>query len=150
LDSEKSLKNAGIFLNAVDVYTVAPLIGVAYNKAVPVDYDSQDTINIHADAIIRRQHDLDVVYRLVLLNDKSLTLPSDERLDRAFRSDESPELQTENMEIFHKYMRGGVEWLYEQITEGATTQEDYLERIVELVKQYNDDFNLFSNQFDND
>jgi hypothetical protein len=44
--------------------------------------------------------------------------------------------------LFHAYFRGGVEWLYEQATEDATTQQDYLRRIVELVNQYSEDFGM--------
>lgn len=142
LDKENAAKNAGIFALAVDVYTVAPLIGVAYNRAVPVDTESSDSTTIFADAIISRQETLDTVYRLVLLSEKSVELTADEKIDRAFRDDENPEILVKNLDLFHQYMRGGVEWLYEQVTEGATTQEDYLERIVELVNQYGDDFEL--------
>lgn len=142
LDKENAANNAGIFPLAIDVYTVAPLIGVAYNRTAPVDTASSDSTTIFADAIISRQETLDTVYRLVLLSEKSVELTADERIDRAFRSDEDPERNAMNLDLFHQYMRGGVEWLYEQVTEDATTQEDYLARIVELVNLYSEDFGL--------
>jgi hypothetical protein len=39
-------------------------------------------------------------------------------------------------------MRGGVEWLYENVTKGATTQEDYLDKIRELIVLFADDFEI--------
>lgn len=139
---DKEAKVAGIFDVAVDVYVVAPLIGVAYNLRSPVDTESQDSFTIFGDAIINRQRILDSVYRLVLLSDKSIHLSDDDRIDRAFKTDENPELLESNLELFHQYMRGGVEWLYEHITKGATTQEDYLEKIRDIVTLYAEDFEL--------
>ena len=31
----------------------------------------------------------------------------------------------ENMELFHSYVRGGIELMYEQFTDGCTSREDY-------------------------
>lgn len=143
---DKEAKVAGIFEYAVDVYIIAPLIGIAYNRRAPVDTESDDKgappLNILASQIISRQAKLDTVYRLAMLSEKSTALLPDERMERAFKEDELPEKADANMELFHQYMRGGVEWLYEHITEKATMQEDYLERIKEIVLLYADDFDL--------
>ncbi len=142
MEPEQYGKNAGIFPAAIDIYVVAPLIGAAYNRIALPDYDSQDTVNIHADAIIRRQRDLATVYRLIMLIERQSEATEEERVKRAFRDDEDEAKLSENIELFHQFMRGGLEWLYEQVTEHATTQEDYLKRIVELVNQYSVDFDL--------
>jgi hypothetical protein len=139
---DKDAKVAGIFEAAVDVYVVAPLIGVAYNKRSPIDKESQDSLTIFGDAIIKRQEFLDTVYRLVMLSEKSTELSGNERLERAFKTDEIPEKFEANLELFHEYMRGGVEWLYEHVTEKATTQEDYLDKVREIVLLYADDFEI--------
>ena len=144
LDKDKYGKNAGIFPLAVDVYMVAPLLGAAYNRLAPVDTESSDYTTIFADAIIKRQKQLDTVFRLVMLSERNSELTDDERVARAFRDDEVPEKLAANLDLFHQFMRGGVEWLYEQATDNwdATTQEDYLKRIVELVNQFTEDFDL--------
>jgi hypothetical protein len=139
---EKDAKVAGIFDAAVDVYVVAPLIGASYNRRSPVDIDSQDNFSIFGDAIINRNKQLDFVYRLIMLGEKSTDLSDDERIARAFKTDENTEMLEANLELFHQYMRGGIEWLYEHVTEGATTQGDYLEKIREIVNLYADDFEL--------
>ena len=144
LDKTNYGKNAGILPLAIDVYVVAPLIGVAYNRLAAVDNESSDYTNIFAEQIIKYQKQLDTVYRLVMLSERTSELTDDERVTRAFRDDENPPKLSVNLDLFHQYMRGGVEWLYEQVTDdgGATTQEDYLKRIVELVNQFTDDFDL--------
>ena len=137
---DKEAKVAGIFDVAVDVYVIAPLIGAVYNLRSPVDTESQDSLTIFGDAIINRQKSLDSVYRLVMLSERSTELSDDDRIERAFKTDENPELLEANLELFHQYMRGGVEWLYEHVTNGATTQEDYLDKVREIVVLYADDF----------
>lgn len=137
---DKTAKAAGIINTAVDIYTIVPLIGLAYNKKASEDNSSNDTYSILASQIINHQADLDFAFRLVMLADNSTELSSDEKIDRAFRQDEQPEKLAENLDLFHKYMRGGLEWLYEQFTDGATTKEDYLEKVYEVVNLYNEDF----------
>ena len=77
-----------------------------------------------------------------MLADNSTGLSGDDKIDRAFKQDEQPEKLIENLELFHQYMRGGLEWLYEQFTDGATTKEDYLEKVYEIVSLYKEDFSI--------
>ncbi len=142
LDKEANV--AGIFDIAVNVYLVAPLIGAAYNLRAQVDRQSEDSLNILADQILKRQDKFETVYRLVMLSEKSANYTADERIERAFKDDEIPEKSNANMDLFHEYMRGGVEWLYDHITEGASTQNDYLEKVKDVVSLYAEDFELAS------
>jgi hypothetical protein len=137
---DKTAKAAGIINTAVDIYVIAPIIGLAYNKKAAEDNSINDTYSILASQIINHQEDLDFAFRLVMLADKSTELSSDEKIDRAFRQDEQPEKLAKNLELFHQYMRGGIEWLYEHFTDGATTKEDYLEKVYEVVSLYKEDF----------
>ena len=139
---DKTAKAAGVIATAVDIYAIAPIIGLAYNKKVNEDNSSSDTYNILSSQIINHQSDLDFAYRLVMLSDNSSGLSNDEKIDRAFRDDEKPDKLPANMDLFHQYMRGGLEWLYEQFSEGATTKEDYLEKIHDVVNIYKEDFSL--------
>ncbi len=139
---DKTAKVAGIINTAVDIYAIAPLIGLAYNKKALEDNSSNDTYRIFSSQIINHQSDLDFSYRLVMLADNSTGLSSDEKIDRAFKQDEQPEKLKENLELFHQYMRGGLEWLYEKVTDGATTKEDYLEKVYEIVNLYKEDFSI--------
>lgn len=137
----KNAKVASVFNRIVDVYMVAPLIGAAYKKKADEDSSSSESVRIFADAIINQQENLDSVFRLVMLSDNMTNLTNDEKISRAFKEDEDPIKLSENLEVFHQYMRGGIEWLYEQFTDGATTQEDYLAKVNEVVQLYKADFN---------
>jgi hypothetical protein len=139
---EKEAKVAPVFAAAADIYVVAPLIGAAYNLRTVVDTESQDSFTIFGDAIINRQKTLDSVYRLIMMGEKSTDLSDDERIARAFKTDENVEQLEANLDLFHQYMRGGLEWLYEHITEGATTEEDYLDKVREIVNLYADDWQI--------
>ncbi len=139
---DKTAKAAGVINTAVDIYAIAPLIGLIYNKKAGEDDSSSDTYSILASQIINHQADLDFAYRLVMLADNSSGLSSDEKIDRAFKQDEQPKKLAENLELFHQYMRGGLEWLYEHFTDGATTKEDYIEKVYEVVSLYNEDFSI--------
>ncbi len=140
--NDKNAKGAFVVRTAVEIYKTAPLIGLAYNKKSPEDTQSNDSYTIFGDAVIGHQADLDFAFRLVMLADNSTGLSSDDKIDRAFRQDEQPEKLAVNLELFHQYMRGGLEWLYEQFTDGATTKEDYLEKVHEVVSLYKEDFSI--------
>jgi hypothetical protein len=142
LNSQTKKKGAGIFKIAVDVYIISPLIGVAYNLRSPVDLESTDHITIFGEQLLNHHHDIETVYRLVMLTDKSVDLTFDERIERAFKTDEDQAAVEANLDVFHQYMRGGVEWLYDHVTEGGDLREDYLDGIKDLVFLYADDFRI--------
>lgn len=141
---DKDANVAGIFATAVDIYVIAPLIGAAYNRRAEIDRDGDETLNILAEQIVSRQTQLDNVFRLIMLSEKSSELSPDERIERAFKDDENPDKSHQNMELFHAYMRGGVEWLYEHIVEEASTPDEYLENVKEIVNLYADDFEMLT------
>ena len=37
------------------------------------------------------------------------------------------------MELFHEYVRGGLELMYEQFTDGCINRIDYMERVYEVM-----------------
>ena len=74
-----------------------------------------------------------------MLLDKTTDILPEERVNRAFRydSDEKKvEKFKENMEIFHAYVRGGIELMYEWFTDGCTTREDYLTKTYEVMTMF--------------
>lgn len=139
--NDRNAKGAFVVRTAVQIYAMSPLIGLAYNKPVSEDNESNDSYTIFGDAVLGHQSELDFAYRLVMLADNSAGLSNDEKISRAFKDDEDAEKLASNLNLFHRYMRGGLEWLYEQFTDGATVKEDYLEKIFEVVNLYKEDFN---------
>ena len=44
-----------------------------------------------------------------------------------------------NMDLFHSYVLGGIEVLYEQFTEDCTTRDDYINQIYDVVTKFKED-----------
>lgn len=135
----KDALSAGIFKRYIDVYMAGAIIGAVKNRKVEADNSVDDSANILAAAVIGEQAKLKFLYRIVMLTDDTMLTP-DVRIDKAFRYDGDAEKVKEGMAIFNSYARGGIEWLYENITDGALSQEDYVRRLVEIVTEYNDDY----------
>ena len=74
-----------------------------------------------------------------MLVDNTTGLNADEKIDRAFKKPDTPE----NMKLFNSYVRGGIEWLYEQFTSGATTRDEYIAKIYEVVESFKEENGLF-------
>lgn len=70
-----------------------------------------------------------------MLVDNTTGLNADEKIDRAFKNPDTPE----NMKLFNTYVRGGIEWLYEQFTTGATTRDEYITKIHEIVEAFSEE-----------
>ena len=126
--SQKTEKNdhkekvAGIFERMIDVYMTAAIVGLNFGLRKDDENTGSDTAKLFADVVNREQDNLISIFRIVMLVDNSTGLSADEKIKRAFKTPDAPE----NMKLFNAYVRGGVEWLYEQFTSGATTKEEYL------------------------
>lgn len=93
----------------------------------------------YADAFANERENCIFLYRMVMLLDKTIELSPEERVDRAFRYDTLPEKVEEfrkNLELFHDYVRGGIEVMYEQFTDGCQTQDDYLSKTYEVMTTF--------------
>ncbi len=132
--NDKSKKVAGVFETLYDVYIIGTVIGLYHGLKSPEDKSSSDTKRIFADKVIREQHNLLFVYRLVMLIDNSVKT-NEEKVARAFKEGENKE----NIELFNSYARGGIEWLYEQFSLTANTKDEYLEKIYDIVSAFYDE-----------
>ena len=142
--SQKTEKNdhkekvAGVLERHIDVYMTAAVVGLTYGLRNEEDSGNPETVKMHADAVINEQENLISIFRMVMLVDNSENLTADEKINRAFKEPDTPE----NMKLFNSYVRGGLEWLYEQFTSGATTRDEYLAKIYEIVDNFANE-NLF-------
>lgn len=130
----KNAKVAGVFDRNIDVFMIAPLFGLLYEMKSPEDKSSDDKSNILVEQLVREKEKIDFVYRLINLADKSQGLTSDEKIDSVFR-------KSGNEQLFFDYFRGGLEYLYDFFSRDTATKIDYYEKMVELVNNFNDDFN---------
>lgn len=134
---------ARLFERYIDVYMAAAVFGLLYNRTAKRDTTSDDRARVYADAFANEREDCVFLYRMVMLLDKTTELSSTERVDRAFRFDTLPEKADafrQNMELFHDYVRGGIEVMYEQFTEGCQTHDDYLSKTYEVMTTFKKEF----------
>lgn len=139
--SQKTEKNdrtevvAGVFTRMIDVYMTAAIIGAYYGLRSEDENAGSDTVKIFADVVNREQDNLINIFRIVMLVDNTSGLDPDDKIKRAFKEPDTPE----NMKLFNSYVRGGIEWLYEQFTSGATTKDEYLAKIYEIVENFKEE-----------
>ncbi|MPL98141.1 hypothetical protein SDC9_44341 [bioreactor metagenome] len=138
--------NAGLFERYIDVYMAGAVFGLLYNRMASRDNSSSDRARVYADAFATCRDDCAFLYRMAMLLDESTDISAEERIDRAFRYDADPnqaENLDKNMDLFHSYVLGGIEILYEKSTEGCTTQEDYITRMYEMMKSFSEEIEGF-------
>lgn len=139
-DNDPEVVNpAKLFERYIDVYMNAAIWGVLYNRISPSDSASKSRARIYADAFNRERDNCVFLYRMVMLLDKTTELTPEERINRAFRYDSQPEKADEfrkNMDLFHSYVRGGIEVMYEQLTDGCQTQDDYISKTYEVITTF--------------
>ena len=143
-DSDGNMKSAMIFERYIDVYMNAAVWGLLYERTAKVDNASKDRARIYADAYARERDTCVFLFRLVMLLEKKTNASQQERIDRAFRYDtqigKEEEMKT-CLDLFHSYVRGGIEVLYERLTDGCSERDDYVTRIYELMSQFNIELN---------
>ena len=138
-DGAEGVSSAKLFERYIDVYMNGVVWGLLYSRTAKRDTTSDDRARVYADAFANERDNCVFLYRMVMLLDKSVELSPEERVDRAFRYDTLPEKAEEfkqNMELFHDYVRGGIELLYEQFTDGCITRDDYLTKTYEVMSTF--------------
>lgn len=138
-DDSDSASSARLFERYIDVYMNAAVWGLLYSRTADKDNTSEDRARIYADAFANERENCIFLYRMVMLLDKTAELSPEERVDRAFRYDTLPEKADDfkqNMELFNAYVRGGIELMYEQFTDGCTTRDDYLSKVYEIMSTF--------------
>lgn len=139
----KYLKDsAKIFNRLIDVYMNGAIMGYLYDRKSTKDKDSADHASILASTFINEKTRCEFIFRLIMLLDETNGYTIEGRVDRAFRDDaigNDNEKNKKDMELFHSYVLGGIEVLFEQFTEGCATQDDYINRIYEVVTEFKEE-----------
>lgn len=139
------VNDAKVFSRYIDVYMNAAIIGFLHGRSEKKDNSSQDRARIYADAFATERLNCDFIYRLIMLLDGTTELSTQQRLDRAFRDDSQKETEhaksvhAQNMDLFNSYVLGGIEELYEQFTNGATSRDDYINRIYDITVKFKEE-----------
>lgn len=131
--------SARIFERYIDVYMNGAIWGLLYSRTAQKDTSSDDRARIYADAFANERENCVFLYRMVMLLDQTTNLDPQERINRAFRYDSQIDKAEEFkkcMELFHDYVRGGIEVMYEQFTDGCITRDDYLDKTYNILTTF--------------
>jgi hypothetical protein len=133
---------AKLFERYIDVLMNGAVFGLLYNRTASRDRDSQDRARVYADAFANCREDCMFLYRLTMLLDKSGDFTEEQIINRAFRYDATGvdnEKLKANIELFYSYVLGGIEVLYETLTDGCTVEIDYIDKAFDKMKSFHEE-----------
>jgi len=111
------------FKRLVDLYVFAPVIGLrTRRKSVADNSDGKRTVPV--TQILELEKDLEIIMQTILLLDDTSNLSVDQKIDRAFRGPSTEAEFKENVNLFHDYMRGGIEVLHDCLVDRELTIDD--------------------------
>lgn len=129
------------FKRLVDLYTIAPVIGLRTGRKSPEDNSLENKRTVQLQQIMSRREDLLTIMKIILLADDEDNLTVEEKINRTFRGPSSEEEFNKNVDLFESYVRGGIEVLYDKLINRALTIDDpYTDRkIGNIMALLNDD-----------
>lgn len=135
--------NFKIFSNYINVYMVAPIIGLQFGRKSEYDPqdDSKDTAGMLAEIMVKNQAKLKYIYRLIILCDDSEGLTDDEKIDLAFRNNDAESVR-KGMALYNSYFLGGLEVLHEIFVDECIDDDDYIIKMHEFVTEYDEKENM--------
>ena len=140
-------ENITIFNRNVDVLLIAGIVGFVYGRVGNIDKSINknkevNTTKIFTDTMIKESNNLMYNYELIMLLHNRENDDIEIRLDRAFRYlNKGEEFKDECMNIFNRYVLGGVEVLYERIIKDGENAEDYLDNLYQFIEEFNMKYN---------
>ena len=140
-----SASKAKLFDRNIDVYANAPLIGFLYGRTADID-DTKNpetnqvySQNVMGDRVIYSQEELLFNFRLIMLLDKNYEPDEETLINKAFRH-MGEDIKDEAR--FDSYVRGGIDVLYEKLIEGASSPDDFVNRLFDFIEEFNERFNV--------
>ena len=106
---KKIVDELGLFNRNLDVLILAPIIGFLNGRKAD-KHKGEASTKIFTEQILKEKTKLEFVFKLIAILDKSLNMNQEERINQVFREKSQEKL----LQNFNKYIRGGVEFLYEK------------------------------------
>lgn len=131
-----------LFQRVVDVYMIAPIFGLMYNRFSNIDYSSNTSSTISFSTINNERDRLEYIYRLIIMCDVRVNRTNKEAVDQAFKYDDDKEQLAINDATFNGYVLGGVEYLYEYFKDTLDDEELKFNRILELINELDPNFEI--------
>lgn len=112
------------FKRLVDLYTIAAIVGLRTGRKSPEDTSTDNKRTVQLDAIATCRITLQKIMQLIILFDDSDGATPEERITASIRIPETEEEYRKYMNLFNSYVRGGIEYIYEQIIRKPASADD--------------------------
>lgn len=138
--TQNKIEDKSRFSKLVDLYAVAAIIGFRKGRRLADDKLTPEKRTIQLDQVASNYMRFYTIMQVVLLLDDSRSLEPEEKAKMAFDTNpKSEKMYMDNMELFHSYARGGLEYLYEVLVTRPVGIDDEFEdarvaNIMEFVK----------------
>ena len=138
--TQNKIDDKSRFSKLLDLYAVAAIIGFRKGRRLADDKLSPEKRTIQLDQIASNYMRFYTIMQVILLLDDSRGLEPAEKAKMAFDTNpKSEKVYEDNMELFHSYARGGLEYLYEVLVTRPVIMDDEFEdarvaNIMEFVK----------------
>lgn len=106
------------FKRLIDLYILAPVIGFRMNRKAEEDRSDVGNRSIYLDQILKEKDKLDTIMQTIILLEYAEGRNQDEYkeiVNKSFRGAETKEEYDMYNKLFHDYMRGGIEYMYEKL-----------------------------------
>lgn len=124
-----------LFKRNIDVFVLAPIVGVLYNRMSDSD-SGNETTKIFPGQFTNHHNDVYFTYRLVMLALQKEKYNINERVNKAFNG-EAQGTAEEDFRIFEKYLLGGIDVLYEKLIEmdNPSSEDDYISNLKNFLAE---------------
>lgn len=141
-NEEGTTPNKFVFKTNIDVFLVAPLIGVLFDKKSSKDSASNSS-KIFSDQFSSRYDDIEFLIKLVVLTHSDKSLTDAEKIDLAFKGYYETEQRVTIKSLFESYLYGGIEYLYEELIENTKNLDEVYHNFISFNQ-------LFQGSYDSD
>ena len=138
--TEKSVQEQRqtFFASNIDTVLAAAVIGFIKQRKAPVENSNEIAPNnIFLQAIMNHKEELELIYRIIMLLDEKASLPVETRIDKAFKYDDDAEKRKPGDDVFWSYVRGGIEYLYENLYENSDDIQEDIRNAAGFVQSFN-------------
>lgn len=137
-----------LFKTNYDVYAIAPVVGLMYNRKAELDKGKADfdTTKIFRDKMIDEKEQLVFNYRLIMMQALKGKKTLEERTEIAFKLDDNDEARRPYDELYDSYVRGGVEIIYDKIFTGQESTDDIIKNMYTFFEEVNERCYLASSE----
>ena len=138
---QNKIEDKSKFSKLLDLYATAAIIGFRKGIRLADDKLTSEKRTIQLDQVASNYIRFYTIMQVILLLDDSRGLDPAEKAKMAFDTNpKSEKIYTDNMELFHSYARGGLEYLYQVLVTRPVGMDDEFEdarvaNIIEFVKK---------------